>query len=107
MLIKIFITIAIDSFTQLCDPVFVGRCQPGKREETVTMYEQYQDTLTDALWSDIARGSGETVAVSGDTYRHRKTIAALGGKWNAARKVWDVPVSQVSAVRALRGVVVA
>lgn len=42
----------------------------------------------------------ELVAVDGNTYPVRDRLRELGGRWNAASKVWMVPASQTEAARA-------
>ncbi len=42
-----------------------------------------------------------TVAITGNTYPVKEQIKALGGRWNADRKVWLVPADKASAAQAL------
>lgn len=41
------------------------------------------------------------VAISGNTYPVKDQIKALGGRWDADRKVWMVPDDQAQAARNL------
>lgn len=47
----------------------------------------------------------EMVTVTGNTYPVRDKIKALGGRWNADAKGWDVPRIKEAEVRALIGAV--
>jgi hypothetical protein len=72
-------------------------------------YDEYRDEAHEEMWDAIARadrGSG-LLTVTGDTYRHRKAIAGMGGTWDKVAQAWRVPASRKLAVSALRGVVVA
>jgi hypothetical protein len=72
-------------------------------------YSEYQDENLQEIWNAIASnatGSG-LLTVTGDTYRHRKAIAGMGGTWDNVAQAWRVPASRKLAVSALRGVVVA
>ena len=42
-----------------------------------------------------------TVQISGNTYPVKDAIRALGGKWDAARKVWLVPADKATEAQAL------
>jgi hypothetical protein len=49
-----------------------------------------------------AATAGEAkVPVNGNTYPVRDQLRAMGGEWDAAAKVWVVPVSQEAAAKAL------
>jgi hypothetical protein len=39
--------------------------------------------------------------ITGNTYKHKEAIKALGGKWNKAAKGWDVPDDKEEAIRAM------
>lgn len=41
------------------------------------------------------------VEITGNTYPVRDQLKALGGKWNAGRKVWMVPADKADAARQL------
>jgi hypothetical protein len=51
----------------------------------------------------IVENRGNTLAVTGNTFPVRRSIALLGGKWDAARKTWFVPTHQARAVYELAG----
>lgn len=40
-------------------------------------------------------------ALMGNTYDHRETIKAKGGKWNSKEKVWYVPDEHIDELSAL------
>jgi hypothetical protein len=42
-----------------------------------------------------------TVLITGKTFPVKDQIKALGGRWNAKAKGWDVPEAQADAARAL------
>lgn len=41
------------------------------------------------------------VTITGNTYPVREQLRALGGRWNAAEKGWDVPAEKADDARAL------
>lgn len=43
----------------------------------------------------------KTVPISGNTYAVRAELKALGGRWNAPLKCWDVPEERANEARAL------
>jgi hypothetical protein len=45
--------------------------------------------------------SADDVAITGNTYSIRDQLRALGGRWDAARKVWMVPADRADEARAL------
>lgn len=72
-------------------------------------YSEYQDENLQEIWNAIAAndtGSG-LLTVTGDTYRHRKAIASMGGTWDKVAQAWRVPAGRKLELSALRGVVVA
>jgi len=42
-----------------------------------------------------------TVTIIGNTYPVREGLRALGGRWNANAKGWDVPTANAAAARSL------
>lgn len=42
-----------------------------------------------------------TVAITGNTYPVKDQIKALGGRWDAERKAWMVPVERAAQARQL------
>lgn len=75
----------------------------------MTFHDECQQEIMREMWDTIAaseRNSG-LLAVTGDTYPHRRAISALGGVWDRAKQAWLVPASRKSEVLKLRGVVVA
>ena len=43
----------------------------------------------------------DSVAITGNTYPVKDAIKALGGRWDAQRKIWMVPVRRAAEARAL------
>jgi hypothetical protein len=41
--------------------------------------------------------------IHGNTYPHRAALAAMGGRWNAAKKCWMVPADKAAQAQALVG----
>jgi hypothetical protein len=42
-----------------------------------------------------------TTAINGNTYPVRQALRALGGRWDAAQRVWLVPAERAKEARAL------
>ena len=74
------------------------------------MYESFTQQCErenfEQLWAETVSGDCGTVTVTGDTYRHRAAIRAMGGDWDKAAQCWRVPGRSADAARKLRGVVV-
>lgn len=45
----------------------------------------------------------ETVLITGNTFPVKESLKALGGRWNAAAKGWDVPADKADEAKALVG----
>ena len=43
----------------------------------------------------------KTTLITGNTYPVKDQLKALGGRWNAAAKGWEVPEAQAAAAQAL------
>ena len=43
----------------------------------------------------------QTVLITGNTFPVKDSLRAMGGKWNATAKGWEVPVEQEAAARSL------
>lgn len=41
------------------------------------------------------------ITITGSTYPHRKTFAAMGGRWNATTKTWSVPAEYAEEAQKL------
>lgn len=44
-----------------------------------------------------------TTLITGNTYPHRETLKALGGRWNPTSKGWAVPASRAAEALAIVG----
>lgn len=44
---------------------------------------------------------GKMIAISGNTYPVKDQLKALGGRWDAASKCWQVPEEQAAVARVL------
>jgi hypothetical protein len=45
----------------------------------------------------------DRVLITGDTYAHRASLAAMGGVWDSREKGWYVPADSAASARALVG----
>lgn len=43
----------------------------------------------------------KTVTITGNTYPVKDALKAMGARWNATAKGWDVPAAKASAAQAL------
>lgn len=41
------------------------------------------------------------ITITGNTYPHRKTFAAMGGRWNATLKQWSIPAEYADEAQKL------
>jgi|SRR5215831_872808 len=47
--------------------------------------------------------SQNTIAVSGNTFRHKDAIRRAGGRWDRARQEWDIPANAKAQLEHLPG----
>jgi hypothetical protein len=45
--------------------------------------------------------TSNTVLITGNTYPVRRSLAELGGKWNASQKGWEVPAEKEQEAKEL------
>jgi hypothetical protein len=63
--------------------------------------EQFAARATEIAQQREAAATETQVAIEGNTYPVRDQLRAMGGRWDAARKVWMVPASRADEARAL------
>lgn len=67
-------------------------------------FAHYDYTPDTAPTTGDAPAARTTVLIVGDTYPHRERLRALGGRWNAVSRGWEVPVAMAPKALTYPGV---